>query len=99
MISDHHHSSLKYFCSFQFLRKIPRHDEYLKKIPAYEYALSQVLRNIKIKRRKFMPKTQAEYYASHLRKVTTALLDYQSRNKYPEEWPETLEDFELVVES
>lgn len=85
--------------SFQFIRKIPRHDAYLKKIPAYEYALSQVLRNIKIKRRKFMPKTQAEFYASYLRKVTTSLLDYQSKSKYPKEWPESLEDFEIVIES
>lgn len=68
-------------------------------IPAYEYALSQVLRNIKIKRRKFMPKTQAMFYASYLRKVTTALLDYQGRNKYPDEWPDSLQNFEIVIES
>lgn len=83
----------------QFLRKIPRHDEALKKIPAFEFALSQVLRNIKIKRRKFMPKTQAEFYAAYLSKVTTSLLDYQSKNKYPKEWPESLEDYEIVIES
>lgn len=83
----------------QFIRNIPRHDKHLKMIPAYEYALSQVLRNIKIKRRKFMPKTQAEFYASYLRKVTTSLLDYQSRSKYPDEWPDSLVDFEIVIES
>lgn len=82
----------------QFIRKIPRHDEYLKKIPAYEFALSQVLRNINIKRRKFMPKTHAEFYAAYLRKVTTALLDYQGKCKYPKEWPETLTEYEIVIE-
>lgn len=46
-----------------------------------------------------MPKTQAEFYASHLRKVTTSLLDYQSKNKYPSEWPGSLEGYEIVIES
>lgn len=75
------------------------HDVYLTKIPAYEYALSQVLRKIQIARRKFMPKAQVQAYTSHLRKVTTGLLDYLSRYKYPKTWPETLEEFEIVVES
>lgn len=82
-----------------FIKNIARHDIHLKRIPAYEIALSQVLRNIKIGRRKFMPKSQAFQYASHLRKVTTTLLDYLTTNKYPKSWPYNLNEFEIVVES
>jgi Domain of unknown function (DUF4461) len=65
----------------------------------YENTLSQVLLDIKIARRKFMPKTLAKNYSSHLSKVITNILDYLGKNKFPETWPETLRDFELVVES
>lgn len=83
----------------ELIKTIDKHDSYLKKLPAYEYALSQVLRNIRIGRRKFMPKAQAMAYASHLRKITTALLDYLGRSKFPKAWPQDLSKFELVVES
>lgn len=83
----------------ELLRNIPRHDAYLLKIPAYEYALSQVLRQIRIKRRKFMPKTEAIQYTSHLRNITTALLDYLGKNKYPKVWPESMNEYEIVIES
>ncbi|XP_063702507.1 T-cell activation inhibitor, mitochondrial [Culicoides brevitarsis] len=83
----------------ELIKNLPKHDMYLMKIPAYEYALSQVLLKIRVARRKFMPKAQANAYTSHLRKVTTSLLDYLSMRKYPKTWPETLEDYELVVES
>lgn len=65
----------------------------------YENTLSQVLLNIKLARRKFMPKTLARNYSSHLSKVITNILDYLGKNKFPETWPESLSDFELVVES
>uniref|UniRef100_A0A182JF51 Uncharacterized protein n=1 Tax=Anopheles atroparvus TaxID=41427 RepID=A0A182JF51_ANOAO len=83
----------------ELIKTIDKHDSYLRKLPAYEYALSQVLRNIRIGRRKFMPKAQAMAYASHLRKITTALLDYLGRSKFPKSWPQDLSQFELVVES
>lgn len=83
----------------ELLRNIQRHDAYLMKIPAYEYALSQVLRQIRIKRRKFMPKTQAIQYTSHLRNLTTSLLDFLGRNKYPKVWPESMNEYEIVIES
>lgn len=82
-----------------FIKNISKHDSFLKKIPNYETALSQVLRNIKIGRRKFMPKQQAVDYAGHLTKVTTNLLDYLTTNKFPKSWPEDLSDFEIVIES
>ncbi|XP_053693984.1 T-cell activation inhibitor, mitochondrial [Sabethes cyaneus] len=81
------------------IQNIEKHDAYLRKLPAYEYALSQVLRNIRIGRRKFMPKAQAMAYASHLRKITTSLLDYLGKYKYPKNWPTDLSKFEIVVES
>lgn len=63
----------------------------------YENTLSQVLLNIKIARRKFMPKTMAKSYSSHLSKVITNLLDYLSKNKFPKTWPDHLADYELVT--
>ncbi|XP_014091270.1 T-cell activation inhibitor, mitochondrial [Bactrocera oleae] len=82
-----------------FIKNIPQHDEFLKCIPLYENTLSQVLRNIKIGRRKFMPKQQAREYAAHLNKVTTTIGDYLTVNKYPKSWPATLADYEIVIES
>lgn len=65
----------------------------------YENTLSQVLRDIKIARRKFMPETLAQHYSSHLSRVITSVLDFLAKDKFPESWPETLKDYELVVES
>lgn len=83
----------------EFIRNIPKQDDYLKKIPAYEFALSQVLRDIRIARRKFMPKAQVVNYAAQLRKVTTAMLDYLTYHKYPKSWPNSLKNFKIVIES
>lgn len=83
----------------QFIKNISKQDDYLKKIPSYELALSQVLLDICIARRKFMPKAQVVNYAAQLCKVTTAILDYLTYSKFPKTWPETLKDFELVIES
>lgn len=65
----------------------------------YENTLSQVLLGIQIARRKFMPKTLAQNYSSHLSRVITNILDYLTKNKFPEDWPESLRAYELVVES
>lgn len=83
----------------QLIKHIPRQEVYLASIPMYENTLSQVLLDIKIARRKFMPKTLAKNYSSHLSRVVTNLLDYLSKNKYPESWPDSLKNYELVVES
>ncbi|XP_023296474.2 T-cell activation inhibitor, mitochondrial [Lucilia cuprina] len=83
----------------EFIRNIPSHDAFLKKIPIYENTLSRVLKQIKIGRRKFMPKQQAVEYAGHLMKVTTTLGDYLSVKKFPKSWPDTLQDYEIVIES
>ncbi|XP_034133978.1 T-cell activation inhibitor, mitochondrial isoform X3 [Drosophila guanche] len=82
-----------------FIKNIPHHDTYLKVVPIYEQTLSQVLRGIQIGRRKFMPKQQARGYANYLMKVTTSLGDYLGKQKYPKNWPETLHEFTIVVES
>lgn len=78
------------------IKNIQRQQIYLSEIPMYENTLSQVLLNIKITRRKFMPKTMAKSYSSHLSRVITNLLDYLSKNKFPKDWPATLVDYELV---
>lgn len=46
-----------------------------------------------------MPKTHASEYTSHLRKVITSLLDFLSKKTYPDTWPESLENYEIVIES
>lgn len=85
--------------SLQFIRHIDAQDAHLARIPSYESALSHVLLGITIARRKFMPKAQVTSYADQLRRVTTAMLDYLANGAYPERWPASLGDFELVVES
>ncbi|CAH1955869.1 unnamed protein product [Acanthoscelides obtectus] len=82
-----------------FLKNIKRYDLALTRIPAFEKSLSHVLRNIKVGRRKFMPKIVAEAYEENLRQITTSLSDYMGSRSYPKEWPESLEDFEIVVET
>lgn len=85
---------------FQFIRNMSKQDAYLKRIPLYEQALSQVMRNIRVARRKFMPKAQVVHYAAHLCNVTTSMLDFLTlHSKYPKSWPETMENFEIVIES
>lgn len=89
-----------YRSNTQLFKNIPQQDEYLHHIPAYESALSQVLRGIKVSRRKFMPKAHVVHYASYLRKVTTSMLDYLTQYaRYPASWPTDLSNFELVIES
>lgn len=83
---------------FELIKNVDSHEKTLRNIPAHEYALSKVLRDIRVARRKYMPKILASEYASHLRKITTSLLDFLSKTKYPSHWPEKLSEFEIVVE-
>lgn len=84
----------------QFIRHIDDQDAHLARIPSYEAALSHVLLDITIARRKFMPKAQVTSYADQLRRVTTGMLDFLANGRqYPECWPKSLSEFELVVES
>ncbi len=41
----------------------------------------------------------AKKYEDNLRRLTTTLNDYQGRYGYPRQWPESLSEFELVVET
>ncbi|XP_028128064.2 T-cell activation inhibitor, mitochondrial isoform X1 [Diabrotica virgifera virgifera] len=82
-----------------FLKNIDRYDAALKRIPAFEKSLSHVLRKIKIGRRKFMPKIVAGQYENNLRQITTSLSDYIGLKPFPVEWPSSLENFEIVVET
>jgi hypothetical protein len=49
--------------------------------------------------RKFQPKVMAKQYENQLRRLTTSLSDHQGRMGYPKDWPSTLSNFELVVET
>ncbi|KAL0273988.1 UNVERIFIED_CONTAM: hypothetical protein PYX00_006534 [Menopon gallinae] len=82
-----------------FIKNIRLQDKILPKLPAFEKAVSRVLKDIKVVHRKFQPKVMAKQYENQLRRLTTSLSDYQGRYGYPREWPASLEQFELVVET
>jgi len=80
------------------IRNLNRYDTHLKRIPALQAALSRSLCEIHVAQRRFRPELLAEAYESHLRNLTTSLGNYRSRNKFPKVWPESLDNFQLVVE-
>jgi hypothetical protein len=41
----------------------------------------------------------AKHYENQLRRLTTSLSDHQGRTGYPKDWPDSLNNFELVVET
>ncbi|XP_071447714.1 T-cell activation inhibitor, mitochondrial [Hetaerina americana] len=81
------------------IRNVRKRDAVLARIPAVERAVSTVLMDIKIVHRKFQPKVTAEGYERHLRRLATSLGDYRGRGRYPKEWPPSLKQFQLVVET
>ncbi|XP_028165646.1 T-cell activation inhibitor, mitochondrial isoform X1 [Ostrinia furnacalis] len=81
------------------IKKVSQEDSALTAIPNYEKALSGVLREIHICRRKFMPKVSAHQYCNHLRQLITSIGDYYGRgNKFPSHVPSSLKKYEIVVE-
>ncbi|XP_024086015.1 T-cell activation inhibitor, mitochondrial isoform X2 [Cimex lectularius] len=76
-----------------------KRDAALLTVPRFEKALSRVLRDIQVVKRKFQAKTMVNQYENNLRRLTTSLSDCQGRGGYPKHWPESLSDFELVVET
>ncbi|XP_050347357.1 T-cell activation inhibitor, mitochondrial [Nymphalis io] len=81
------------------IKKVDQEDTALTEIPNYEKALSSILRDIHICRRKFMPKVSAAQYCSHLRQLITSIGDfYGNGKKIPESVPESLNKYEIVVE-
>ncbi|CAH0556463.1 unnamed protein product [Brassicogethes aeneus] len=81
------------------IQNIRKYDQHLLRIPAFEKSLSHVLRDIKVGRRKFMPKIVAENYEKHLSTLTTSLSDYRGLRSFPKSWPAVLADYEIVVET
>ncbi|XP_030756379.1 T-cell activation inhibitor, mitochondrial [Sitophilus oryzae] len=82
-----------------FIKKIRLHRKALERVPFYERSLSHVLRNMKVGRRKFMPKVMVGEYERNLKQLTTSISDYVGHRAYPENWPKTMEKYEIVVES
>ncbi|KAJ8730703.1 hypothetical protein PYW08_002116 [Mythimna loreyi] len=81
------------------IKKVSQEDSALIMIPNYEKALSSILREIHICRRKFMPKVSAHQYCSHLRQLITSIGDfYGSGKKFPSGVPESLKKYEIVIE-
>lgn len=81
------------------IKKVSQEDSALIEIPKYEKALSSILRNIHICRRKFMPKVSAFQYCNHLRQLITSIGDFYGRgNKFPSTVPESLSKYQIVVE-
>lgn len=81
------------------IKNIRSHDVALLRIPSFERAVSQVLRDIKVVRRKFMPKVVAGEYEKHLRQLMTNISDYHGFRGYPDSWPQSLKDHQIVVET
>ncbi|KAI5636131.1 T-cell activation inhibitor, mitochondrial-like [Phthorimaea operculella] len=81
------------------IKKVSQEDSALTMIPIYEKTLSSILRNIHIRRRKFMPKVSATQYCSHLRQLITSIGDFYGKGrKIPDAVPESLSKYEIVVE-
>ncbi|CAG4974291.1 unnamed protein product [Parnassius apollo] len=81
------------------IKKVSQQDSALAQIPNYEKALSRILRDIHICRRKFMPKVSAIQYCNHLRQLITSIGDFYGRGKkFPDSVPESLSKYEIVVE-
>ncbi|VVC95585.1 unnamed protein product [Leptidea sinapis] len=81
------------------IKKVSQEDSALTEIPNYEKALSSILRDIHISRRKFMPKVSATQYCCHLRQLITSIGDFYGRGKkIPDSVPESLRKYEIVVE-
>ncbi|XP_058790990.1 T-cell activation inhibitor, mitochondrial-like isoform X2 [Phymastichus coffea] len=81
------------------IKNVRKYDAVLLRLPAFEKAVSRVLLDIKVGRRKFMPKVMVGQYESQLRQLTTTLSDYRSRRNYPSSWPENLSTYEIVIEA
>ncbi|GJQ86529.1 hypothetical protein Trydic_g10429 [Trypoxylus dichotomus] len=81
------------------IKKVRKYDEVLLRIPGFEKTVSQVLRDIKVVRRKFMPKILAGEYERQLQQLTTSLSDYHGLRGYPKHWPKSLSNYEIVVET
>lgn len=81
------------------IRNIQKYDVVLLRLPAFEKAVSQVLLDIKVGRRKFMPKVMVSQYERQLRQLTTTLSDYRGRRNYPKVWPTNLSTYEIVIEA
>ncbi|KAK1131821.1 hypothetical protein K0M31_015975 [Melipona bicolor] len=81
------------------IKNIQKYDLVLFRLPAFEKAVSQVLLDIKVGRRKFMPKVMASQYERQLRQLTTTLSDYRGRRNYPKVWPADLSTYEIVIEA
>ena len=81
------------------IRNIENFEASLKNIPLVEKALSQSLRNIKISHRKNQPLRLVEDYKSHLMKLVTKVNDYLSKQKLPQSWPLSMEEYGLCVDN
>ena len=46
-----------------------------------------------------MPKILAGEYERNLQQITTSLSDFRGRRGFPKQWPNSLEEFEIVVET
>ncbi|XP_076766273.1 T-cell activation inhibitor, mitochondrial isoform X3 [Xylocopa sonorina] len=81
------------------IKNIQKYDVVLLRLPAFEKAVSKVLLDIKVGRRKFMPKVMVSQYERQLRQLTTTLSDYRGRRNYPKVWPADLSPYEIVIET
>ncbi|XP_030386479.1 T-cell activation inhibitor, mitochondrial [Scaptodrosophila lebanonensis] len=84
-------------CWFWFINAMGQHETYLKLVPLYEQALSAVLRGIQIKRRNYIPSTEAKTYANRLLRIINSISDYLNAKEYLDQLPESLKDYKLAI--
>lgn len=82
----------------EVINNVPYFDAVLRRIPAVRNTVSQVLRDIQVVHRKFQPPVLASSYEKQLRKLSASLADHWVKYGYPPSWPESLKEYELVVE-
>ncbi len=81
------------------IKRVPLSKDILGIIPFVEKSLSQAMRDIQVVRRQNQPITLVEDYRSRLRQLLTILGDYRSASRFPDDWPESMSEFKLCVET
>lgn len=81
------------------IRNIPNFEKSLESIPLVEKALSQNLREIRIVHRKNQPLRLVDDYKNQLKKLVTNVSDFLTKQKLPEKWPDSMQEFQLCVDN
>ncbi len=81
------------------IKRAPNAAPTLRAIPFVEKSLSQSLRGIRVVRRHNQPITLVDDYRARLRRLLTTIGDYRSVSRFPEDWPKSMSEFRMCVET